>query len=83
MKEFKLASSDKDAASQMYIDTTLRFATGKSISRYVATEEGVMEEYDELDQYGNVLNGITKLLLPKEVFITAYNAYIKEEPNNV
>lgn len=57
----------------------LRYVAGRSVSRYVANENGIQEEWDELDQDGEVISTIGRMVLPKEIFITAYNAYIKGE----
>lgn len=61
------------------IDNSIRYVAGKSKSRYFAREDGIMEEWDELDQNGEVINTIGKMVLPKELFVVAYNAYIKNE----
>lgn len=55
-----------------------RYKVGNSVSRYVATENGIKEEWDELDQNGEVICSIGRLVMPKELFVTAYNAYIKD-----
>ena len=56
----------------------LRYVAGRSASRYVANEDGVQEEWDELDQDGEVINTIGRIVLPKEVFVAAYEKYIKD-----
>lgn len=56
----------------------LRYVAGRSASRYVANENGIQEEWDELDQDGGVISTIDRMILPKEVFVAAYNAYIKD-----
>lgn len=57
----------------------LRYTAGRSASRYIVREDGIMEEWDELDQNGEVINTIGKMVLSKKLFVTAYNAYIKDE----
>ena len=55
----------------------LRVPSGRSTSRYTANEDGIHKEWDELDQNGEVIHTIGRMVLPKEVFVSAYNAYIK------
>lgn len=43
----------------------------------VAKEDGVYFEYDEMDKNGNITDSFTELVLPKKVFMAAYNAYVK------
>lgn len=57
----------------------IRYADGRSHSRYVVKEDGIYEEWDELDQYGEKLQSIGRLAMPKQLFIEAYNAYIKDK----
>lgn len=57
----------------------LRYMAGRSASRYIVREDGIMEEWDELNQNGEVMNTIGKIVMPKELFVAAYNAYIKNE----
>ena len=69
-------------AQKVCIDNTpplYRYEKGKSCSRYIVKNHGIVEEWDVLDQYGDVLHTTSQLLLPKEAFIAAYNAYIKED----
>ena len=47
----------------------------------VAKEDGIHFEYDEMDKNGNITNSFTELVLPKEVFMAAYNAYVKNANN--
>lgn len=56
---------------------TIRYEVGRSCSRYLAKQNGIVEEWDVFDQYGEKLHGVNRLILPKEAFIAAYNAYIK------
>lgn len=55
----------------------IRYAAGRSHSRYVVQEDGIYEEWDELDQHGEKLQSISRLVMPKQLFVEAYNAYIK------
>ena len=56
----------------------LRYVAGRSVSRYVASENGIQEEWDELDQDGELISTIGRMVLPKEVFVAAYKKYIKD-----
>lgn len=58
---------------------TLKYTAGRTASRYIVREDGIMEEWDELDQNGEVINTIGKMVLSKKLFVMAYNAYIKDE----
>lgn len=53
--------------------------TTKKIS-YIAEEDGIREVIEIFDQEGQVMpiHGTSRIILPKEVFLAAYNAYIKE-----
>ncbi len=70
---------------QEYIPLEGGFITGKiSIPTtqkrsYKAEEDGIKEIIETFDQDGNPLpmHNISRLVLSKEVFIAAYNAYIK------
>ena len=57
----------------------LRYSNGKNSVEYIAKEDGVYEEWDEVDQFGEPMFRLTQMVLPKEVFMVAYNAYIKNE----
>lgn len=60
----------------MKIDNSIRYVAGRSHSRYVVEEDGIYEEWDELDQHGEKLQSIGRLVMPRQLFIEAYNAYI-------
>ena len=53
--------------------------TSKKVS-YIAEEDGVREVIEIFDQDGQIMpiHGTSRIILPKEVFLAAYNAYIKE-----
>lgn len=55
----------------------LRVPSGQKIT-YSADEDGIMEIIDTIDQYGDSMYATAKMVLSKEVFIAAYNAYIKD-----
>ena len=55
-----------------------KYPSGISESRYFANESGIQEEYDYLDENGEVMFTNGRMILPKEAFIAAYNAYIKD-----
>lgn len=55
----------------------LRVPSGQKV-HYIASEQGIMEVIDTLDQDGEVMYGTEKMVLSKEVFVAAYNAYIKD-----
>ena len=48
------------------------------VSEFVVEDDGIHYiEYKDINQHGKVVNTIGKLILPKETFIAAYNAWIK------
>lgn len=55
----------------------MKYPSSVSETRYIANEDGVLEEYDCLDEDGKVMWTMKEIILPKEAFIVAYNAYIK------
>lgn len=55
----------------------IRYTAGRSQSRYTVKEDGIYEDWDEMDQHGEKLQSIGRLVMPKQLFIVAYNAYIK------
>lgn len=57
----------------------IRYTAGRSHIRYDVKEDGIYEEWDEMDQHGEKLQSIGRLVMPKQLFIEAYNAYIKGE----
>ena len=57
---------------------TMKYPSSVSEIRYSANEDGVIEEYDYLDENGEVMWTMRNIILPKEAFVAAYNAYIKE-----
>ena len=57
----------------------LRVPSGQRIT-YSAEDDGIREVTDTFDQFGDSIYATTKLVLSKEVFIAAYNAYIKNKP---
>ena len=56
--------------------------TGRIGKRYTETykveDDGVVKISEILDQDEKSICGTRQMILPKEVFIAAYNAYIKE-----
>lgn len=54
-----------------------RYVNGKSASKYIAKEDGVYEQWEDLDQFGKPMQAVEKLVMTKEAFMVAYNAYIK------
>lgn len=61
----------------MKINNSIQYVAGRSNSRYVVQEDGIYEEWDELDQHGEKLQSISRLIMQKQLFVEAYNAYIK------
>lgn len=55
------------------------YPSGKSENRYFANESGVIEEYDYLDENGEVMWTMRNMILPKEAFVAAYKKYIEED----
>ena len=48
------------------------------VSEFVVKDDGIHYiEYKNIDNNGKVIGTIGKLVLPKETFISAYNAWIK------
>ena len=47
---------------------------------YRADEDGIREITDTYNQFGDSMYATSRLVLSKEVFIAAYNAYIKNKP---
>ena len=56
----------------------MKYPSSRSNSRYSANEDGVQEEYDYLDEDGNVMWTMTNMILPKKAFMAAYKKYIEE-----
>ena len=56
----------------------MRYSAGKANIKYVAKKDGVYKEWDDVDQFGEPMFRLAKMVLPKEAFIAAYNAYIKD-----
>lgn len=54
-----------------------RYVNGKSDSKYIAKEDGVYEQWDDLNQFGKPMQTVEKLVMTKEVFMVAYDTYIK------
>lgn len=76
-------STYKEATTLSKVKTAkLRFPSCQKYREVVVREKGICQIWDELDQYGEVIRSIEKLILPKEVFIAAYNAYIKDGEYN-
>ena len=71
--------SDKIASFTMPYDKEmmLRVPSGQRIT-YRADEDGIREITDTFDQFGDSMCATAKMVLSKEVFIAAYNAYIKD-----
>ncbi len=55
-----------------------KLPVGTSGKRYIVTKDCIQEEFDYLDENKEVMWTSTNIILPKEAFIAAYNAYIKE-----
>lgn len=58
------------------LNATLRIPSGQKVE-YRADEDGIVEVTDTFDQYGESMYATCKMVLSKEVFIAAYNAYIR------
>lgn len=54
------------------------YPSGQKIT-YIADEDGIREITDTLDQFGESMCAVQRMVLSKDVFIAAYNAYIKED----
>ena len=59
-------------------EATLRVPSGQRVT-YSAEDDGIREVIDTVDQFGDSMYATTKLVLSKEVFVAAYNAYISDE----
>lgn len=46
--------------------------------KYEVYEDGIHEVIETYDQYNQTMYGQSKLIMSKDAFIAAYNAYIKE-----
>lgn len=57
-------------------DVDLREPCGKR-KKYEVYEDGIYEEIETYDQYNQIIYGQSKMIISKEAFIAAYNAYIK------
>ena len=68
----------KDYMPEEGYSGVLRYSAGKANIEYVAKEDGIYEEWDDLDQFGEPMYRLAKMVLPKDAFITAYNAYIEK-----
>ena len=55
----------------------LRVPSKEEIS-YKVEEEGIVKVIDVSDQYNEHMYASNILILPKEIFIEAYNTYIKD-----
>ena len=56
----------------------LRVPSGEKIT-YEVQEDGIYENRDTIDQDGFSMYGTCKMIISKEAFIAAYNAYIKDD----
>ena len=57
--------------------------TGRGISTeykvsYKVEEDGIVKIDEFLDQYGDATYASKHMIIPKEVFVAVYNAYIKD-----
>lgn len=59
------------------ISNTLRYGTIRTGIRYVVKDDGIYEEYDILDQYGEEYVTSSRKVFSKDAFIEAYEKYIK------
>ena len=59
-------------------DIDLREIYGKR-KKYEVYEDGIHEVTETYDQYNQTMYAQSRLIMPKEVFIMAYNTYIKGE----
>lgn len=57
--------------------SALRVPSKEDIS-YKVEEEGIVKVIDVSDQYNEHMYAINILILPKEIFIEAYNTYIND-----
>ena len=57
--------------------SALRVPSKEEIS-YKVREEGIIKVIDVSDQYNEPMYASNILILPKEIFIEAYNTYIKD-----
>ena len=73
-----MAEVVKDYMPEVYCGV-LRYSAGKGAIEYIAKEDGIYEEWDDLDQNGEPMFRLTEMVMPKEMFMAAYNAYIKED----
>lgn len=55
----------------------LRVPSGQRVT-YEADEDGIVEVIDTYDQDGKTMYASQKMIMPKEIFVTAYKKYIKE-----
>ena len=66
-----------------YLPIEGSFITGRIGKAYTETykaeEDGVVKISEILDQDGEPIYATRQMVLPKEVFIAAYNAYISDE----
>lgn len=55
----------------------LRYVARRDNARYVAKDDGIYLCYDEIDNHEEIIRTIEEPVLSKDVFVAAYNAYIK------
>ena len=60
------------------LNTYNNLVPSKEKVTYEVTDEGVVRIVDTLDQYGESLYASNQMIIPKEVFITAYKKYIEK-----
>lgn len=58
-------------------ETMLRIPSKQNV-RYQVDEDGIRKTTEALDQFGDVMDSISIMVLSKKAFIAAYNAYIKD-----
>lgn len=55
----------------------LRVPSGQKVT-YEANDEGIVKVTETFDQDGESLYGSNQIIIPKEVFVSAYKKYIEE-----
>ena len=58
----------------------LRVPSSRKVT-YEANDYGIVKVSETFDQDGESLYGSNEMIIPKDVFVAAYNAYIKDDKN--